>query len=90
MLLETPMIESSSSDCAGRIAEFERHLLEISNRLIASPLHELRSEIDEFLGYATSFWSFDGVFLYELLTDEPAFVLSHSYLKPTLRDSPSR
>ncbi len=83
------MAEPPSSDFAGKVAEFEHYLLEVSNRLIASPLGDLQDEIDEFLAYATSFWSFDGVFLYELAADQSAPSLSHSYLKPGVQNAPS-
>jgi formate hydrogenlyase transcriptional activator len=84
------MVEPTASGYERKAAEFEHRLLDISSRLTASPLSELQSEIDEFLAYAASFWSFDGVFLYELPADQPDFVLIHSYLKPGLQKVPLR
>jgi hypothetical protein len=63
------MIRPTDSDFANRIAEFEHHLLDISNRLIAAPLPELHDEIDRALARTASYWCLDEVLLYELLAD---------------------
>jgi formate hydrogenlyase transcriptional activator len=84
------MTKATHSDFAGRIAEFEHYLLDVSNRLTAATLPELQNEIDRSLAQAASYWCFDGVFLYELSDDQPEFGLSYSYLRPGLQDVPSR
>jgi formate hydrogenlyase transcriptional activator len=68
-----------------KIVDFERHLLDVSNRLIVSPLSDIQTEIDKVLAYAGSFLELDDISLYEIRPSDSTFVLSRSYVKSGLK-----
>jgi hypothetical protein len=72
-----------------RLAEFEHYLLDVSNRLIAAQLTDLDEEISAALARTISFWSLDGLFLYEQEADRAALRLVNSSVRPGLDDIPT-
>jgi formate hydrogenlyase transcriptional activator len=72
-----------------KIVDFERLLLEVSTRLIATPLSDLQAEIDSVLARAGSFLGLDDISLYEIRPGGNSFVLSRSYVKSGLKSKRS-
>ena len=72
-----------------KIVDFERLLLDVSNRLIAAPLSDLQAEIDNVLAHAGSFLGLDDISLYEIRPGDSSFVLSRSYVKSGLKSKRS-
>ena len=72
-----------------KIVDFERLLLDVSNRLIAAPLSDIQTEIDNVLAHAGSFLGLDDISLYEIRPGDSSFVLSRSYVKSGLKSKRS-
>jgi formate hydrogenlyase transcriptional activator len=72
---------------SGTIVDFERLLLDVSNRLIVAPLSDLQAEIDKVFAHAASFLGLDDISLYEMRPGDSSFVLSRSYVKSGLNSN---
>jgi hypothetical protein len=83
------MIDKQENGPNEKIVDFERLLLDASNRLIAAPLSDIQTEIDNVLAHAGSFLELDGISLYEVRPGDSRFVLSRSYVKSGLKSKRS-